>query len=111
EREHIHFEAPPGDLEAFHTGGGLSTMPFRYEGKIPVMEYKTLRYPGHAEILAAIRDLGFFSLDPVQVEGARVVPRDLSIAVMEQKLRKPNSPDLVALRVIVDGEKDGKPVW
>ena len=33
-------------LEAFHTAGGLSTMAFRYEGKIPTMEYKTLRYPG-----------------------------------------------------------------
>jgi lysine 6-dehydrogenase len=110
EREPVHFDAPLGDLEAFHTGGGLSTMAFRYEGRVPVMEYKTLRYPGHAEILAAIRDLGFFSLEPIQAGEVRVVPRDLAIAVMNEKLRKPHSPDLVALRVIVEGEKDGNPV-
>jgi lysine 6-dehydrogenase len=110
EIERVRFDAPLGDLEAFHTGGGLSTMAFRYEGRIPVMEYKTLRYPGHAEILTAIRELGFFSLDPVQVGDARVTPRDLAITVMEQKLRKPKSPDLVALRVVVEGEKDGKAV-
>jgi lysine 6-dehydrogenase len=110
DREPIQFAPPLGELEAFHTGGGLSTMAFRYEGKIPVMEYKTLRYPGHAEILTAIRELGFFSLEPVQVGDTRIVPRDLAITVMEEKLRKPDSPDLVALRVVVEGTKDGRPV-
>ncbi|MDB4917017.1 MAG: Saccharopine dehydrogenase, partial [Gemmatimonadetes bacterium] len=46
EIEPIDFPAPVGTLEAFHTAGGLSTMASRYEGKIPSMEYKTLRYPG-----------------------------------------------------------------
>ena len=49
EIEPVQFDAPVGELEAFHTAGGLSTMAFRYEGKIPTMEYKTLRYPGHAK--------------------------------------------------------------
>jgi lysine 6-dehydrogenase len=99
-----------GELEAFHTGGGLSTMAFRYEGKIPTMEYKTLRYPGHAQILEAIRELGFFSLEREIVEGTTIVPRDLAITVMDRALRKPKSPDLVALRVVVEGMKDGKSV-
>src|SRR3954452_22262799 len=50
-REMVEFDKPAGSLEAFHTAGGLSTMAFRYEGKIPTMEYKTLRYPGHAEMM------------------------------------------------------------
>ena len=54
EREPVHFDGV-GELEAFHTAGGLSTMAWRYEGKIPTMEYKTLRYPGHAHIMEAIR--------------------------------------------------------
>ena len=57
EIEPVMFETL-GELEAFHTAGGLSTMAFRYEGKIASMEYKTLRYPGHAVIMTAIRDLG-----------------------------------------------------
>ena len=46
ELEPVEFPAPVGTLEAFHTGGGISTLPFAYEGKVDVMEYKTLRYPG-----------------------------------------------------------------
>src|SRR5213078_3387484 len=65
EREPVMFDAPLGELEAFHTAGGLSTMAFRYEGKIPSMEYKTLRYPGHAERMEAIRELGLLDLEPV----------------------------------------------
>ncbi|GAC1659462.1 MAG: saccharopine dehydrogenase C-terminal domain-containing protein [Gemmatimonadaceae bacterium] len=103
EREPIVFPAPVGTLEAFHTAGGLSTMAFRYEGAIPAMEYKTLRYPGHAHIMEAIRDLGLLDLEPVDVNGAKVVPRDLVVAAMGPKLTKPKGADLVALRVVVDG--------
>jgi lysine 6-dehydrogenase len=109
EIEPIEFAAPVGTLEAFHTAGGLSTLGFRYEGKIPSMEYKTLRYPGHAKIMEAIRDLGLLDVDPIEVKGSRVIPRDVTIAAMKPHLVKPDSPDLVALRVTVAGKKDGKP--
>ena len=107
EREPVRFEAPVGELEAFHTAGGLSTMAFRYEGKIPTMEYKTLRYPGHAQIMEAIRELGFLDLEPIDVKGVRVVPRDVAVATMGPRLTKPKGKDLVALRVTVKGTKDG----
>ncbi len=109
ERETVNFATPVGELEAFHTAGGLSTMPFRYEGKIPTMEYKTLRYPGHAHIMQAIRELGLLSLDAVDVKGTKVVPRDAVVATIGPKLRKPEGRDLVALRVIVTGTKNGMP--
>jgi lysine 6-dehydrogenase len=107
ERELVQFAEPVGELEAFHTAGGLSTMPFRYEGKIPSMEYKTLRYPGHAHIMEAIRELGLLSLDPVDVKGMKVIPRDAVVATIGPKLKKPDGRDLVALRVIVSGKKGG----
>jgi lysine 6-dehydrogenase len=107
EREPVKFDSPVGELEAFHTAGGLSTMAFRYEGKIPTMEYKTLRYPGHAQIMEAIRDLGLLELEPVDVKGAHVVPRDLAVATMGPRLTKEGGKDLVALRVTVKGKKDG----
>ena len=109
EVEPVHFDAPVGELEAFHTAGGLSTMAFRYEGKIPKMEYKTLRYPGHAKIMEAIRDLGFLDLDPIDVKGVRVAPRDVAVAVMGPRLKKPEGKDIVALRVTVVGRKAGQP--
>ena len=109
EREPVEFPEPVGELEAFHTAGGLSTMAFRYEGKIPSMEYKTLRYPGHAAIMEAIRELGLLDQNPIEVKGGRVSPRDVAIATMAPRLTKPGAHDLVALRVTVRGQKDGKP--
>jgi lysine 6-dehydrogenase len=109
EREAVKFPEPVGELEAFHTAGGLSTMAFRYEGKIPSMEYKTLRYPGHAAIMEAVRDLGLLDQDPIEVKGGRVSPRDVAIASMGPRLTKPGGHDLVALRVTVRGRKNGAP--
>ena len=109
EREPVEFPAPVGTLEAFHTAGGLSTMAFRYEGVVPEMEYKTLRYPGHAEIMESIRDLGLLDLEPVEVKGLKVSPRELFVAVVAPKLTKPKGKDLLALRVLVRGRKDGRP--
>ena len=108
ERVPVKFPAPVGELEAFHTAGGLSTMAWRYEGKIPTMEYKTLRYPGHAAIMESIRELGLLELEPVEVKGTKVVPRDAFIAAVGPRLTKPSGRDLVALRVTVEGTKGGK---
>ena len=108
ELESVNFPEPVGDLEAFHTAGGLSTMAFRYEGKIPSMEYKTLRYPGHAAIMKTIRELGLLDLEPVDVKGTKVIPRDVFVSVVGPKLKMPDSHDLLALRVNVAGTKDGK---
>jgi len=107
EREPVEF-AKLGTLEAFHTAGGLSTMAFRYEGSIPTMEYKTLRYPGHAQIMENIRELGLLDLTPVDVKGSKIVPRDAFIATVGPRLLKPNGRDVVALRVTVEGTKGGK---
>ncbi|MBC7563051.1 MAG: saccharopine dehydrogenase NADP-binding domain-containing protein [Gemmatimonadaceae bacterium] len=107
ELEPVQFDEPIGALEAFHTAGGLSTMAWRYEGTIPLMEYKTLRYPGHAQLMSAMRDLGLFDSTPIDVKGVQVVPRDLFIAQVGPKLRRPGGQDLVALRVIVTGMKNG----
>jgi lysine 6-dehydrogenase len=110
EREPVQFDDPVGTLEAFHTAGGLSTMAARYEGKIATMEYKTLRYPGHAQLMEAIRSLGLLDLEPVEVkDGIKVAPRDVFVAVVGPHLKKPEKPDLVAMRVLVSGTKDGRP--
>ena len=108
EREEVQFPKPIGTLEAFHTAGGLSTMAFRYEGRVPTMEYKTLRYPGHAALMESIRELGLLDLEPVDVKGHHIVPRDAFIATVGPRLRKPHGKDLVALRVVVQGTRGTK---
>ena len=111
ELESVEFPSPVGTLEAFHTGGGISTMPWAYEGKIRTMEYKTLRYPGHVAIMRPVRELGLLSLDPVRVRGVDIVPRDAFIAAVSPKLTKPSGRDLVALRVEVRGKSGARVAW
>jgi lysine 6-dehydrogenase len=109
EIEPVDFPAPVGRLEAFHTAGGLSTMPWTYRGRLRTMEYKTLRYPGHADAMRVIRELGLLSLDPVQVGSTSVVPREVFIACAEPRLKRPEGRDLVALRVETEGTLQGRP--
>ena len=85
-------------------------MAFRYEGKIPEMEYKTLRYPGHAQIMETIRELGLLELEPVDVKGTKVgAARRVRRRRSVRSSTKPKGRDLLALRVIVAGTKDGQP--
>jgi lysine 6-dehydrogenase len=82
-------------------------MAWNYRGKVRSMEYKTLRYPGHASVMRAIRQLGLLSQEPVRVDGSAVVPRQMFIACAEPRLRRPSDRDLVALRVVAEGTVDG----
>ncbi len=108
EVETLDFAAPIGRLEAFHTGGGTSTMPARYEDRIGSFEYKTLRYPGHARVMRAIRELGLLSDQDVDYNGSRVNPRAFFIQQVTPSLRNENGDDLVVARVEVAGEKRGE---
>ncbi|HMG17439.1 MAG TPA: saccharopine dehydrogenase C-terminal domain-containing protein [Gemmatimonadales bacterium] len=110
ELEAVEFPAPVGTLEAFHTGGGISTMPWAYAGRVRTMEYKTLRYPGHVAIMRPIRELGLLDVKPVTVKGVKVVPRDAFIATVSPTLTK-SEPDLVALRVEVTGRGGRRVAW
>src|SRR5438477_8555452 len=111
EVEAVEFPSPVGTLEAFHTGGGISTMPWAYRGKVRTMEYKTLRYPGHVAIMRPIRELGLLALEPVKVKGTEIVPRDAFIATVSPLLSKAGGRDLVALRVEVVGKSGRRAAW
>jgi lysine 6-dehydrogenase len=107
ELEAVDFPAPLGTLEAFLTAGGASRMPYRYEGRIPTMCYKTLRYPGHATLVKAMRDLGLFDCEPVKVHGWMVSPREVFIATVGPHLVDAEGQDVVVLRVVVTGRSGG----
>ena len=111
EVEAVEFPAPVGTLEAFHTGGGISTMPWAYAGKVRTMEYKTLRYPGHVAIMRPVRELGLLDLKPINVKGVKVAARDVFIAAVSPQLTKPRGRDLVALRVEVTGKTGRRAAW
>ncbi len=109
ELEEVEFPPPLGRLEAFITGGGVSTMPWTFEGRLKTLQNKTLRYPGHYAQLRAFYDLGLWRTDPVQVKGQTVVPRDLFHALFEPLVTFPGDRDVCVIRIRATGRKDGRP--
>lgn len=109
ELEEVEFPPPVGRLEAFTTGGGVSTMPWTFEGKLKTIQNKTVRYPGHFAQLRAFYDLGLWRDDAVQVGGQEVVPRHLFHALFEPLVTYPQDRDVVVVRVLAKGRNKGKP--
>ncbi|MFG6118637.1 saccharopine dehydrogenase family protein [Thalassobacillus sp. B23F22_16] len=106
EIERINFEKF-GPLEAFHTAGGTSTLSYSYP-YLDTLEYKTIRYPGHAEKFKLLVDLNLTRNDYfVEVKGAKVSPREVFLKVLDPIVDLKEKDDAVLLRVLVSGEKDG----
>jgi len=103
--EHLEFEKV-GTLESFNSDGLRSlifTMPH-----IRNMKEKTLRYPGHIEKVLALRDSGFFSKEPVLMNGKEIIPIEFTSKVLfkEWKLGE-KEEELTVMRVSIEGEENG----
>ena len=109
--ETVVFEEPVGTLEAFVTSGGLSTAPWTWEGTLERLENKTLRYPGHCARFTAYEELGLLGLDPIEVGGTRVAPRDVLHALLESRIGSGGEAvrDICVMRVRARGERQGRP--
>jgi len=90
-----------GELEAFNTDG-LRTL-LRTIGAQKMVE-KTLRYPGHAEKMCLLRDTGFFSADPFEVNGQEIRPIDFTTALLFPLWRlREGEEDVTVMRIVVEG--------
>ncbi|MEN1969258.1 saccharopine dehydrogenase C-terminal domain-containing protein [Lentibacillus sp. N15] len=108
ELEEVHFEKF-GPLEAFHTSGGTSTLSISYP-ELKTLEYKTIRYKGHAEKFKLLVDLNLTRMDyEVDVNGEKVNPRQVLLKVLDPIVELGDKDDAVLLRIVASGEKDGKP--
>ena len=87
---------PP--LVAFHTSGGTSTLPESFEGKVGECFEKTLRYPGHYDLLCELKDLGLFSSQKMQVNGTQIAPRAVMAKVFQGKFAG-KGPDVCIMRL------------
>lgn len=96
-----------GLLEAFYTDG-VRTLHHTIKGVSSLWE-KTMRYPGHAERIKMLVELGFFDEEPILLDrGFNITPRELTIKLFEKRLSMFDLKDLVVMKIEVDGVKDGK---
>lgn len=107
--ETITFAEPIGALEAFYTDG-LASLTLTMRGKIQgTLFEKTLRHPGHVERIQTLKQCGLLSREPVRLADVEVVPRELLLELLGERLTLGPEGDMLAMRIIVEGKKDGFP--
>jgi len=97
-----------GTLESFNTDGLRSLATTM---RVPFMKEKTLRYPGHIELMRVFRETGLFGHEPIDAGGVRVRPIDVISALMFPKWTyEEGEEDLTVMRVSVSGTAGGRRV-
>ncbi len=105
EAELLHFDEV-GTLESFNTDG-LRSILFTM-GHIPNMKEKTLRYPGHIDLIKNMIAGGFFSEEPVLVNGQEMSPLQFSSAVLINQWKLgPKEPEFTIMRIKLSGTQNG----
>lgn len=104
--ETIHFGAPFGAMEAFHTAGGLSSLARDLEGRVQRLDYKTVRWPGHADQMRFLLALGFGDNRSIDVR-THLTYRDVLVRRMRQRLGG-EYEDAVLLRLLIRGQQEGR---
>ncbi len=84
------------EFEAFSTSGGLGTMCETFQGKLDTLNYKTIRYPGHAKLMK-------FLLYELILKDKRELIEDILTAA-----KPPVQQDVVYVYAVVEGWKNGQ---
>ena len=83
-------------LEAFTTSGGLGTLCETYDGKVNHLNYKTIRYPGHGELMR-------FFFNELYMRDRRNEAGEILVHA-----KPPVRDDVVYVHVAVEGRKEGR---
>jgi len=91
-----HFSLDGTEYEAFNTSGGLGTLCDTLQGRVQTLDYKTVRYPGHRDLMKMLlQELGMQSdQDTLKAIFKRAIPLTMQ--------------DVVLVFVTVSGERDGQ---
>jgi lysine 6-dehydrogenase len=95
-----------GTLEAFNSDG-LRSLIYTLNN-IPNMKEKTLRFPGHINMIQALKAAGFLDQEPLKVKGQEFVPFDITSEILFKAWKlNPEDEEFTIMRVMVQGEEDG----
>ena len=95
-----------GTLEAFNSDGLRS---LSKTINAPFLKEKTLRYPGHIEKMALLREIGLFSQNEIEINGQNIRPVDLTAKLLFPKWKlEDDELDFTIMQVKANGIKDRK---
>jgi saccharopine dehydrogenase-like NADP-dependent oxidoreductase len=91
-----HFSLDGIDYEAFNTSGGVGTLAETLAGKVRSLDYKTIRYRGHRDLIA-------FLMNELRLNDRRALLKDILENAVPITLQ-----DVVLIFCTVTGWKDGR---
>ena len=98
-----------GTLESWNSDG-LRTL-IKTMNHVPNMIEKTLRYPGCVEYLKVLRACGYFSYEPIEINGNKIRPIDLTSKLLFPMWEmKEGDEDYTVMRIKIIGDEAGKKV-
>ncbi len=104
--EIIHFEKA-GSLESFNTDGLRSLL--LTMGHIPDMKEKTLRYPGHIDLIKKMIAAGFFDEQAILFKGQLISPLEFSSAMLVNQWKLGETEEeFNIMKIKIAGKQDGK---
>ncbi len=108
--ELIRFDSQPelGDLEAFYVSGSVTSLVRQLEGKVKELSYKTLRYPGHRDIVKAMQVLGFDSDRIIDIR-TNLTYQDILVRQIQKHLPK-GQKDIALVKIVIEGVRNGEAV-
>jgi lysine 6-dehydrogenase len=99
-----------GDLEAWHENFMPWLLDLDALKWLKTGTQKTVRWPGYAAKVSALKELGLLSDKPIDVDGVSIAPKKVLDAVLYPHVRLAEGErDITVFRVEVIGVKDGRP--
>ncbi len=97
-----------GTLEAFNSDG-LRSLAKTIDA--PYMIEKTLRYPGHIDIMKILRETGFFNKEKIELNGVKISPIEFTSKLLFPKWKlEEGEEDITIMKIIVTGTKKSQDI-
>jgi len=93
-----------GEMEAFYTSGQITSLVRMLERKVNYLDFKTIRYPGHRDIIKSLFMLGYAKEEIIHIK-ANITYRDLLIKQLAKNLPD-NEKDIALVQVKLEGTRD-----